>query len=87
MEKNYGTFRLSRPKSENQINLMKDTPPQQQREKHNNAEFGKGGFSNLLRPKQLTKCGNISETSSLIVRGELFDGSSQERIEIESTKI
>ena len=65
---------------------MKDTPPQQQREKHN-TDFGKSGFSNLLRPKHPTKCGNISETSSLIVRGELFDGSSQERIEIESTKI
>lgn len=65
---------------------MKDTPPHQQREKHS-AELGKSGFPNLLRPKHPTNCGNISETSSLIVRGELFDGSSQERIEIESTKI
>ena len=78
------TFRLSRPLSANQIDLIVDTPPQQQKEKRC-AEFGKSGLSNLLRPKYPTKCGNVSETSSLIVKGELFDATSQERIEMELT--
>ena len=84
MEWNYFYFRLSRPLSENQINLIENTPPQQQREKRC-TEFGKSGLSNLLRPKCPTKCGNISETSSLIVKGELFTAASQEGIEMEST--
>ena len=78
-------FRLSRPLSTNQIDLIVDTPPHQQKEKYCGVEFGKSGLSNLLRPKYPTKCGNISETSSLIVKGELFDASSQERIEMELT--
>ena len=84
MDWNYFYFRLSRPLSENQINLIENTPPQQPREKRC-TEFGKSGLSNLLRPKYPTKCGNISETSSLIVKGELFTAASQEGIEMEST--
>ena len=68
--------------SENQINLIETTSPQVYKERKC-AEFGKSGLSNRLRPKCINASGNVSETSSLIIRGDLIGAASRERIEME----
>ena len=66
--------------SENQINLIETTSPQVYNDR-TREEFGKTGTSHLLLVST-NACGNVSETSSLVIRGDLICAASGERIEM-----
>ena len=76
---------MERPVSENQVDLITDTPRGILKETCN-TEANRGDANNLLKPNCWNGCANVSETSSLIIKGSLWAPNSREHIEMKEVK-
>ena len=72
--------RSAHPVSENQIDLISRTPTPLL-SKQRGTGLNKTELSVLLHPKCLNSSGNVSETTSLVIKGDLFGADTRERIE------
>ena len=76
---------MERPVSENQVDLITDTPRGILKENRNTGA-NKDDANNLLKPNCWNGCANVSETSSLIIKGSLWAPNSREHIEMKEVK-
>ena len=72
-------FRIAHPNSENRIDLITDTPTELIT-KQRCAEITKTKLSVLMDPKDVHPSGNASETTSLVIKGDLFSEDTKGRI-------